>query len=1128
MQLAAEVGYPYDINTQEVEQKSSVELSVKRTQKQNKDLVKQNTHLVKSVDNLKKEKELLVSERVKLKAEIKSLEKDLKKASSKDHRLTKKTSQLLIDDTSVDIDGLREKIQVLEDQLTERDHIAALLKQRLDRSHMETSNRNESEEHEKSSSSSSLAVLTKNGTILDQAAALEMLLDEYETSLRLRRENEDYKSRLSVLETEIGTSKLQRDNPSPKSPRKRSSGFFKRGKKSSSSITSLRHTLEDTQQIKGDYGSTQTPDVLVKSDSHHEQLDVSVSPFLTHSKDSTISILNYNSPNLSPQMPTKNRDHVEILTLQSCLKLAIEEKTTCKECIAILEKELDGTRSKITELEDSVSASVEKAAAEIERLKSSLNAARIERDTFCGELKIVQTEVDELVDKNEKMDKMFTESLRKKNKLIRDLEQEVEMMKKTKSSSQPSSNKPPAYGVVATPAKLPSVVSPTTETPSTPLQPKGAGLGKASKDSAPLMNVAAKTNQQHKQAGCSKRPHERLPSSDSSEKISSNMSSSERPRERLSSSDLSAKLEKISSKMSNSERPRERLSSGDSGSSIKHEKISSKWSQAAKTVSSSPTRKVGRLSRESSIDRFETPPKEVVKTRTSNSNIPTISAHSPKVAATRAMFEQRIGEVKTDQIKVRWTTKTNAPTDNQRRSSISGPNTEQVKPMHSKSYSYDNSSKQSPCEKVFEQSTGSGNKPTVTPPATVKEQVNEPTMVLNEAKDKINSTQQHHQQQPPQPVSNAAAAAGAVRKSKTPPKSVAKVSRIIITSVASPTQSPVLGSRKNIGVSSPKGEQQLSSSSAMLMRHPTSPSLGPGSIPFRKTPSPGQIGQTNSTSISTVSTTVRHSAPSKAATVSEISPPVHKLHPSTVQKVQTQGQLHLSSNGDAVQHTTTSHLPTGPTTGTGSLAPSSNRVVVKMSSRIGTTVVSTLGSLQNISTSCQVNGNSEARTPPQNGENNSVKVSTASTTSGIRRGPTHKAMQRRERKERPKTMYAGRAETANLVNLISRFQEAEKEKSKESIPAYPPKVNGTSAPSMAPTSPVKPTTTTTVTTTSNHTSFVAPLRHTSGGRDKQTRPTSYCNPAPNKMLVPAYSIAPLPHTQLPFMKDEESAWVKHL
>ena len=1153
-------------------------------------------------------------------------------------------SQPLIDDTSTDIDSLREKIQVLEDQLTERDHIAALLKQRLDRSNMEASNRNESEEHEKSSSSTS-AVLTKNGTILDQAAALEMLLDEYETSLRLRRENEDFKSRLSVLETEVGSSKLQRDNPSPKSPRKRSTGFFKRGKKSNSSITS-RHTFEiDTQQIKEEYGRCQTPEVLMKSDSH-EQLDVSFSPYLTHGKDSAISILNHNSPNLSPQMPTKDSDHVEILTLQSCLKSAIEEKTACKECIAILEKELDGTRSKIAELEDSVSTSAEKATAEIERLKSSLNAARIERDTFCGELKIVQIEVDELVDKNEEMDKMFTESLKQKNKAIQDLEQEVEAMKKTrKISSQLSSNKPPAYGVMTTPAKTSSIVSPTAEV----LQPKNASLGKASKDSAPSTSAAAKASLQHKQTSSSERQRERFPSSDPSP-ISSKAPSS---RERLPSSDPSPKHEKISSKApsprerlpsggdshekisskapsprerlpsggdshekisskapsprerlpsggdshekisSKAPSPRERLpsggdshekisskvpsprerlpSGGDSHEKISskapsprerlpsggdsHEKISSKvpsprerlpssdssnkqisskvsskgWSHEKAAAKSSPTRKVGRLSRESSIDRFETlpAPKETAKPtkKTSNSNIPKTSAHSAKVAATRAMFEQKIDEVKTDQPKVRWAAKTNAPTDNQRRSSVcgsvGGPNADvQVKPMHSKSYSYDYS-KQPPGEKVLEQSTGSWNKPTVTPPATVKEQVNEPTIVSNEAKDKINSyaqkQKQQQQQQPPpekvQPVSSAAVAAAAAtttRKSNTPPESVAKVSRITITSVASPTHSPVLGNRKNAGVNSafPKGEQQFSSScSAMLLRHPTSPSLSSsGSIPLRKTPSPtivkGQLGQANTAKISTVSTTVRHSAPSKAATVSEMSPPVQVSHPLTVEKAQTQGQLHPSSNSNVVHRTPITTTPTTPiTTSTASSSSSSNRVVVKMLSRIGTTEASKLGSLQNISTSCQVNGDREVGTPVQNSE---VKVSTASTTSGTRRGPTHRAMQRRERKERPKTMYAGRAETANLVNLISRFQDADKEKSKESSPACPPKVNGTS--SVTPTTPVnKPTTTTTTTTTTtlNHTSFVAPLRH-SGGREKQTRPTSYCNPTPNKMLVPAY------------------------
>lgn len=991
-------------------------------QKVNKEILRHNTQLAKLVDNLKKEKELLVSERVKLKSENKCLEKELKKSSTRDHRLTKKTSQPLFDD---DVDDLKEKIQVLEDQLTERDRIASLLKQRLDTSQLEASE--EPAEMEKSSNS----IVLKNGSVLDSNAALEMLLEEHDTSLRMRRENEELKSRLTSMEAEAEGFKGQRDlvNASPKSARKRTSGFFKRGKKNNSSGM-LKN--EEAQQVRADLVRSQSPDVLVTSDS---QLDVSISP-LHMQKDSTTSLPNYNngcsSPNLSPHTPTKSRAHAEIVTLQSCLRIAIEEKKTCNECIALLEKELDGTKSKIIELKDAISAAAKKADMESEKLKSNLEAAKLERDTFCGKLKIVQQEVDELVDKNEKMDIMYTASLGKKNKRIQELEQQVEALKKSKVASH---NKPPAYaGVSAAPQKQASSARERVLSP----------------------------------------PHQ-------SKEISSGKTRSELPETSVAKSKQETKPpeEKQEPKV------RERLPSVDS---TRHEKIGRLFREKSqeklmKVVPPSPTKKeVGRLLRESSIDRFENPPLTEIKKVTAISGIPSPSlAHSPKVAATRAMFEQKIDETKTDLRK-----KSSIVIEQRRRSSVSTASMTTGKkdasqPQHSKSYSCDFSSKLRTIQKVSEPSTGSVNRSKAVAPTPAMEKVNEPRAQSNEAKNKINSSQ--HQQLDKLPAHTVPVAAA--RKQIKTSESVSKVSRITITSVVSPNNSPILNTRKDITASSSKAGDQLSSSStsAMLLRHPTSPSLGTN----RQSSSPS--GQTR---VSTVSTTIRHSSPTKAATVSEITPPTRSAH-SPIAKSQTEGRIQPPLNRNSGLWSSSTSFGTHTANATASTAPGStvptpsNRVVVKTSPKLGDNLLSSVnksGSLQDIPAQF---GDSTAS--PQNGSSPSSSVSTSST-SGIRRGPTYKAMQRRERKDRPKTMYATRAETSNLVGLISRFQEVEKEKKlTNGVPSQDPtssisslKMNGSTSPAKSSGVSFSPSTIPTA----------VPMRQSSTAKERLARPTSYC------------------------------------
>ena len=1087
---------------------------------------------MKSVETLKKEKELLMSEKVKLKSENKSLEKELKKVTSKDRLTTRRMSQSTLDESAFDSDVLKEKIQVLEDQLTERDRIAALLKLRLDKSHTEFNESSEFEDMERSSNS---VRGTKNGTVLDPTVALEMLLEEHDVSLRLRRENEELKSRLWMTEAELDSHKgQQRDLPnqqSPKSPRKRSSGFFKRGKKSTSSMP-VRHALnDDSNQAKSDLVRSQSPEKY-SVDPHNEQLDVSSSPPLYHhpNKVSTTSLPTQRSPNLSPRMMNRNRTREEILTLQSCLKLAIEEKNASNESKALLENELDEARRKIFELSESSSTSVAKASTEIERLKNFLKAAEMERDTFCEELKIAQHEIDDLVEKREKMDRKHTEAISEKNSRIKELEQELESIKKMKISSPPF-NKPPAYGAMMSPKKLQHSSPSRERIISPPQQYKDASFSRLSSESSGSeksshgsKQLSSERSRERLSSNDLSKPKERLLSSDLSkpkerndlskpkERLSSSdlskpkerLSSSDlsKPRERLSSSDLSKPKERLSS--SDLSKPRERLPSGDlSKPRLSRDKSQEKLVQS--NLPPSPSRKVGRLSRESSIDRFESPPKEV-KRKISNSGVSSPSlAHSPKVSATRAMFEQKIDDSKSDQSSgLRRTSKPSSLLEQKRRMSIPTvipvrDNKESSQTMHSKSYSYDYSSKESPkVRNASESSTGSTDKTESAPTTNAMRQTNGPRVSPNEARNKANSTQNQQQEKAHTVTSSAA-----IRKinNSSPSKLSDKVSRITITSVASPSNSPVLSNRKEIAASSSREEH---SQSPLLSRNSTSPSLTTSTM-YSKSNSPtspakGHISPANTTRVSTVSTTVRHSSPQKSATVSEISTPTQKTH-SPVTKSQTESKLQPPSTRTSGIWSNSSHTPQ-ITTSTVSSTPAPNRVVVKTTSRLGGSLLSSAnksgGSLQNIS--AQVNGTSE-----NNSSESPAKASTSNASSGIRRGPVHKAIQRRDRKERPKTMYAGRAETTNLVNLISKFQEAEKEKKQKegqtgtmSItsvprPVSPHKQNGTSSGPVTTFSQANTTRAVNSSSSSNSFTSTSVTMRQHGGKDRLPRPTSYCS-----------------------------------
>ena len=1286
----AEADSQYDINSQEIEQKSAAEFSIKKIQKLNKELLKQNAQLSKSMDILKKERELLVSEKVKMKGENRVLEKELKKVSSKSGLSSKKSFDEPFLETNSE---LLEKINLLEDNLAERDRKVSLLSLKLEKNHVEILDSSEPEDNGEME-----RPRIRNGGILDSTLTLERLIEEQDVSHKLRKENTELRSRLSTVEADLERSQ-QREmpDPSPKSPRKRPSGFFKRGKKSTSSMPT-RHAQEDSQEFsrgRTDYTRSQSPDFLGKSDSHHEHLYTAVDP--SH-KESTISLPCYESPNQSPNLSARNRDQEEIQTLQLSLKVAMEEKSSSEEKMAQIEKELSESKTKLTKLEESMLTMSEKTNAEIEQLRNGLKTAEIDRDTYnnclktaemdrdtyCEELKIAQQEGDEMIEKNEaneaiekvfteslsqknelikyleqqlekneEMEKMFTESLSQKNELIKDLEQQLETLQKSTLLSPPA-NKPPTGA--SSNRKQTSVSPARDKILSPPSQPKDTKSGTTNSERKSERVTSTSESPKHE------RPHNRLSKEISHEKPPKTESSShsrkvsgtdrpeitkhasetsskmapsrnsgrlsretsvdkfEAPREaRLSNETIYDKLPKIvpaspsrrSSKLScetstdKLEAPREaKLTSHDKlsktvpaspsrrsgklscetstdklealtreaklSSETSHDKLSktvpaspsrksgrlsretstdklealtreaklsneTSHDKLSKTVPASPSRKVGKLSRESSIDQFETP--KETKRKHSTTNVPHPSpTRMAKVAATRALFQQKIDETTTQQ------PSPSNPTEKRRSSYCSDVLSSdaakgQPQSHHSKSYSYDLSSKHIPKhddmpEEPLPPVPPVDKSTTVPPTSPAIGLASGPGTTSNEAKNKINKT--NHRQQEATSINKAAPIRGASTYPGRGSENVAKVSRITITSTASPSSSPLLGNRKDIS---------LSSAGAKL----------PSISVQNKSPSPTSTGtrmmQTQPNSVTkTVSATIKHT---KAVSVEESAS--HKTH-HVVTKSNTEVTLKSPSNNvssryssiwsTAPQSSGNAPPPQSPkvsvpppqspkvnapppqsprgnvpsqssrarifsatsasTTNTSAPSPTStNKVIVRTSSTMGNNLllspVNKIASLQDIPS--QVDASKDQKTAPK------IVESTVTTAPGTRNGSTHRVIQRRDRKDRPKTMYAGRAETTNLVNLISKFQEVEKEKKmKTSTPSITTvssapspsrvngivKMNGTTSATSTPSATTPTVSSSSPSSSSSSTTFtsVTHRQHPAPNR-QQPRPTTY-------------------------------------
>ena len=1162
----AESDSHYDFNSQEVEHKGTADLSAKKVQKLNKELVKQNTHLVRSMDLLKKEKELLVNEKVKLKSSNRTLEKELKKVSSRGE-IQRLASQQSTEEISCDVDELNKKVKLLEDLLAERDYKVAMLRMRLEKTHLELTDSSDTEGTKLFNSTWS-----KNGAIImNSTPTLDKLLGDQDVSLKLKKENEELKMRLLTLESELDRVQLDLSDPSPKSPRKRPSGFFKRGKKGTSSRQAVEDTLQQEHLAasgRGEFSRSESPDI---SQSQHENRDISPS-LLQGQKASSSSLPSYDSPH---HLSAEKQAQKDISTLQSCLKVAIDEKNKSEAIRACLDGQLTDARCKIRELEELITVLDDNAKTETEENRLSLKKAETDRDTYFSELKLVREEMERKIREHAEKDDIYTESLGQKEKKIKELEKQIEMLKDVNLPSPPY-NKPPLYRATTSPKKQASSNLCREKLFNYSSSPKDTSSDETASSLSVDKNDSSECISSEKNAETSlknDRPHRLSSIGSSGEKTvkavkaewpprkvdllsqeSNKASKSKEVQKKYSSSNSPTPTKKVGrfsqeSSIGTFESPPKEIHGKNSSSNLPEPPVATKkvgrlslessidiFESLSKDVQRknsssnlpdppSPTKKVGRLSRESSIDIFE--PKEVQRKNSISKTTTPSSAHTAKVAATRAMFEQKIDQSKTETLPFVKRSSKPSVFEKKRSNSCSSytaittttsSSTNDTQNQHSKSYSYDYSTQHSCSQQLPKSMTvpsipvpvdGKPQSPTVTAeqskkpvsPTPIVVQSNGPNKKPNDARNSITITNSTQQGKGSSMVKTPSIVAIKSSENGT------KVSRVTITKTTSPSGSPLPTKRKEIAVKSPKRDQ---SPSGVMIRNP---SLISNSTNYKHTSNTSRVlqGQQNTSQrVTTVSTTVKHSAPSKVQSAVEINNQ-QKAH-SPVTKSQTELRIHhpVDSVNQPGSMWSFLHQPPQSTNSTSSFSKSNtksssqpNKVVVNSTSKLGGNLfgsVTKVSSLQDIP--AQVTSSSENNTPPpsEKGSSSKMSASTATTSVGIRRGPTHKALQRRERKERPQTMYAGRAETANLVNLITKFQEVEKEKklrelktttatSSRSVPSAvsPTKVNGTSSPVSAP--PASDDTVLPIHTQRQNTGIYR--QQNTGTNRQQSRPTSY-------------------------------------
>ena len=375
-------------------------------QKINKELTKQNNQLNKDVDTLRRENEALQSEKLKLKGENKTLERELRRVSSKGE------VQRILKNGPAEID--LEEIAA-EQRMLERDQKLDALKRKLEKQLEYFQQRDAADKLERMEDLLPESEKQSNSGVWDSKTALKRLVEEQDISSRLQKENMELKSKLASLEADL--EQLVKARSSPKNSRIKPGNFFRRSKRGG-----------ESQKEK------LTP---ASSESHRARSpDIPLSDLLTFDAPSSLEgtpihklLPAHISPNQSPKLEARDRQNSEIQELRSRIRSAEEDKNSAEKRNTELEAELYEVKSQHEALRVKVEEG-RKSSEEVDKLKKSLKMANSEKTSLSGQIQHLRKELDELRTARRSAERSTTESLKKKDSRIEELELDCSKVKK--------------------------------------------------------------------------------------------------------------------------------------------------------------------------------------------------------------------------------------------------------------------------------------------------------------------------------------------------------------------------------------------------------------------------------------------------------------------------------------------------------------------------------------------------------------------------------------------------------------------------------------------------------------------------------------------------------------------------
>ena len=384
-------------------------------QKINKELTKQNNQLSKDVDTLRRENETLQSEKLKLKSENKTLERELRRVSSKGE------VQRILKNGPAETD--LEEVAA-EQRMLERDEKLDSLKRKLEKQLEYFQQRDATDKLERMEDLLPESEKQSNsGGVWDSKTALKRLVEEQDISSRLRKENMELKSKLASLEADL--EQLVKAKSSPKNSRIKPGNFFRRSKRGGG----------ESQKDK------LTP-ASADSQTRPRSPDIPLSELLTFDTPSSLEgtpihkpLPAHISPNQSPKLEARDKQNAEIQELKARIKSAEEDKNSTEKWNKELEAELQDVRSQLEALQVKAEKG-RKDSEEVDKLKKSLKMANSEKTSLSGQIQHLRKELDELKTARKSAERSTTESLKKKESRIEELEMDCSRVKKEREKLQ--------------------------------------------------------------------------------------------------------------------------------------------------------------------------------------------------------------------------------------------------------------------------------------------------------------------------------------------------------------------------------------------------------------------------------------------------------------------------------------------------------------------------------------------------------------------------------------------------------------------------------------------------------------------------------------------------------------------